>query len=277
MKCTWAPLLKVLPVWLRKEVDMPGKETIREIRLRLNRTAELVTDQGSRFLNQPVTREDIQYVINGATRYSPWGSKSMQLGFVTIDGGHRIGIAGQLADKSGDHVQIQSVLSLCIRIARDIPQIGDEYRHLTGSVLILGAPGWGKTTLLRDLARGVSQTQQTVVIDDRGELFPEGFGRGKRMDVLSFCPKKNGIDMAIRNLSPETLVVDEITQDQDCAALVYAAHCGVRLLATAHAASLENLMQRKVYRPLVEGGIFEHLLVLNKERSCRVERMTSCI
>lgn len=272
MMCAWDSLLAVLPTGLRRDVDRLGKNNLQELRLRLGREVELAMDKDCVYLPYVVAPADLAFVINAASRFSPWACKSMEMGYLTIAGGHRIGIGGGFAGTDAGAMRLQTVTSLCIRIAKDISGIAGAYAGLEGSTLILGPPGWGKTTLLRDLARQVSQRRATAVIDDRGELFPEGFARGRRMDVLTQCPKEQGIDMALRTLGPEVITVDEVTQVQDCAVLVRAAHCGVRLLATAHGASAKDLLRRDSYRAMMEQGIFDNVLVLRRDRTCVLER-----
>ena len=112
------------------------------------------------------------------------------------------------------------------------------------------------------------------MIDERGELFPEAFSRGKRMDVLTGCPKPAGIEMILRTMGPDCIAVDEITAAEDAMAMVQAANCGVRLLATAHAGSSGEFRRRPVYRPLVENRVFENMAVLHADKSYHLERMT---
>ena len=144
---------------------------------------------------------------------------------------------------------------------------------MQGSVLILGAPGWGKTTLLRDVARQLAKTETVCVVDERRELFPDGFSRGNRMDVLTGCPKPGGIPMVLKTMGPECIAMDEITEEADCRSLIQAANCGVRLLATAHGTSAADLRRRPVYRPLLEEKLFDHLIVLRRDKTYTVERM----
>ena len=168
---------------------------------------------------------------------------------------------------------VGSPTSLCLRVARDFPGIGAAAAKLETSVLILGPPGSGKTTLLRDLVRQLSRKREVCVVDERCELFPEGFEQGQFLDVLSGAPRQQGIGMVLRTMGPEYIAVDEITAEEDCRALVSAAHCGVRLLATAHAGSLGDFAGRAVYRPIRENRIFQTVLVLGKDKRFTVERM----
>jgi stage III sporulation protein AA len=113
------------------------------------------------------------------------------------------------------------------------------------------------------------------VIDERGELFPVsgGFSTGKRTDILSGCRKPQGIETAMRTMGPSWIAVDEVTASADCDAMIQACWCGVRLIATAHASSKEDLLHRSVYRPLVQSGIFDTLVILQRDKSWKMERM----
>ena len=115
-------------------------------------------------------------------------------------------------------------------------------------------------------------------MDERSELFPEAgdFPRGRRTDVLTHCPKPQGILTALKTMGPAWIAVDEITAQEDCQALMQAAWCGVRLLATAHAADKKDLLRRSIYKPLAECGLFDTLIVLNRDKSWKVERMCQC-
>lgn len=276
MLCDWKPVLEVLPPNLKRAFLDTDKSNIQEVRLRRGKSVELNRGATINVFPYIVTGEEIAYIVNAASRYSPWQAQTIAQGYLSIPGGHRIGLCGQAICSDGSIKGIREPDSLCIRIARDVPEIGAAYRNLEGSVLILGAPGWGKTTLLRDLSRQMAQTRTTVVLDERGELFPDGVARGRRMDVLSNCPKAEGLDMVLRTMGPEIIAVDEITREADCEAMLQASHCGVQLLATAHAVSVQDFENRPVYRLLKKYQVFHNILVLRKDKSCSLERMTLC-
>ena len=278
MKCGWKEFLSVLPPRLRTEVDMLGRETLEELHLRRNRPAELILRGVSQLLNGVITAEDIQYVVNTASRYSPWAASTAAQGYVTAPGGHRIGLCGDCVVQAGHITGIRSATSLCMRVAREFPGIGANAPK-NGSLLILGPPGVGKTTLLRDLIRCRSQAGQTVaVVDERGELFPMGdiFSPGPRTDVLTGCSKAQGVEMALRTMGPRCIAVDEITAGEDCKALAGAGWCGVELLATAHARDCDDLKNRNVYRPLWESRLFDYALILRQDKTWHMERMGLC-
>lgn len=276
MTCAWDAFLALLPPQLRQEVDRQGRENLQELRMRLGNPAELVLPQTVRWSSAAVTREDIQYCVNSASRYSPWAASSASMGYITARGGHRVGLCGETVLRNGGELGFQEIDSLCIRVARDFPGIGRQVSAVGRNLLILGAPGWGKTTLLRDVARELAQAHTVAVVDERKELFPTGFRRGKRMDVLSGCGKGRGVDMALRSMGPEYIAVDEITAPEDCRAILEAAGCGVHLLATAHAASVSDFYRRPVYKPLLENRVFDGVVILKKDKSYREEGLRSC-
>lgn len=274
MMCAWKELLSILPVRLRREVDSIGKDTMQELRLRINAPPELVLPDKISWLSGNVTKEELDFIVNAASRYSPWSSSSAAQGYITAPGGHRIGMCGEAVCRNGMMEGIREIRFLCIRVARDFPGIGNGVECFNGSILVLGAPGWGKTTLLRDLIRKIAEEEKVSVVDERGELFPEGFIRGKRTDILTGCPKHIGIDIVLRTMGPNCIAVDEITAERDCIALMQAADCGVRLLATAHASSLQEFYSRTIYHPLVSNKVFETIVILRRDKSYKVERMT---
>ena len=274
MKCAWKELLSILPPWLAAEADRHGRETLQELRLRRGQPPELVCADGSRMLSRSVSPQDLSFCINTASKYSPWAAQTASQGYITAPGGHRIGICGEAAVHNGAVSAIRTVSSLCIRVARDFPGCGAEAARLRGSVLVIGPPGSGKTTLLRDMIRCISKTEAVAVVDERGELFPGGcFEGGMRLDVLSGCCKRDGIEMVLRSMGPSCIAVDEITAAADCDALLQAGWCGVRLLSTAHASSAHDLKGRPLYRPLLSSRLFDHLIVLRRDKSWREERM----
>ena len=270
MTCAWENLLHILPAWMRNEVDKHGRDSLLELRMRQNAEPELQLRESVKYLHRKVTQEDLTYCIQLASRFSPWASDTIDQGYITAPGGHRLGICGYAVYKNGVFSGIREISSLCIRIARDMTGIASSVKE-KGSLLILGAPGWGKTTLLRDYVRNRAQKETISVVDERGELFPEGFIRGIRMDVLTGAGKADGIERVLRTMSPQCIAVDEITAQEDCIAIAHAYGCGVKLIATAHAASVEEFCARPIYRQLVNMQLFDSCLVLRQDKSFRKE------
>ena len=279
MRCAWQAYINLLPQWMREKVDALGRTSLQELRLRIGRPPELITDGDKYYLDKNITGDDINYCVNAASRYSPWSSTTVAKGYITAQGGHRVGICGDMATIDGKNSTMRNVTSLCVRVARDYPGIGREAALLSGSLLIIGSPGRGKTTLLRDLIRQKNKTSSAVsVVDERRELFPVSdgvfcFPPGIHTDVLSGCSKADGIEMLTRTMCPEWIAVDEITAEEDSKSLLRAYWCGVSMLATAHAENLTEFMHRPVYEPLICHKVFESIIVMQPDKSWILERI----
>ena len=275
LKCAWKELLSILPLRLRPEVDRQGRGTLQEIRLRLGKPVSLICADGRYQLSYHVKPDDLQSILHLASQYSPWTVTTLAQGYITAPGGHRIGICGQAQIRNGRMDGITTVTSLNIRVARDFPGISGNLWLRRENVLILGPPGSGKTTLLRDLTRQRSLNENISVVDERGEIFPPAaeFDIGANTDVLTGCSKEEGITLVLRAMNPACIVVDEITAQEDCDALIKAGWCGVSLLATAHASMLSDLRSRPVYRPLISSGLFETAVILRRDKSWYTERI----
>ena len=232
----------------------------------------------------PVTPELLRGILEQATQRSAYAMQEMtRCGFVTLPGGHRLGICGTAVVQNGTITALREPSSLNLRIARQPDGIADRLRDTLWarpqSVLLCGAPGSGKTTLLRDLIRQLSDRfgWRICVVDERLELaacasgVPQ-FRLGAHTDVLSGAPKAAGIELLLRTMNPEWIAVDEITAEADIAAIRRASYCGVRFLATAHAADRRELESRPLYRALLQDGFFRMAAFLLPDRSVRIER-----
>ena len=282
MKCAWQEFLNLLPLWMRRDVDSLGANRLQELRLRIGYKPMLVRSNGCCFLERIVKHDDLLFCINVASNYSPWTAGTTAQGYITAPGGHRIGICGQATAEHGKVTGISAVASLCIRVARDFKGISAELLNVKGSLLILGKPGSGKTTLLRDLIRSKSEYSSgcIAVVDEKSEIFPHVhsiscFEIGRNTDVLFNCPKPIGIEAVLRNMGPAVIAVDEITAEEDCRALLHAGWCGVDILATAHAGSIQDLYSRPVYKSIVESKLFNNIVILRPDKSWYLERISA--
>lgn len=266
MKCEWDALVSILPLWLGEEVNA-YKDTLREIRLRLGQKPELKVCGSSRLIDRTVVQKDIYTVLNYACHFSPWAMETTKEGYLTALGGHRIGLCGNLAVNDGTIQGYRNVQSLCIRVCREYPGIAEKMKQETGSILILGAPGWGKTTFLRDLCRQKAKTNTVGVVDERLEIFPSGIEGTERLDVLRGCGKCKGIELLLRTMAPDYLAFDEITASWDAEAALKAKGCGVKLLATAHAGSFEEYCSNVTYKPLINNRVFDKFVILKPDNS----------
>lgn len=293
-----SPILEVLPLSIRGMVEsLPGKkkEHLEEIRVRQGRPLEVVSpwqygfvsDRG-RLVNREEEayrpgREDCEKMLNLISNHSLYAlEEELRRGYVTIKGGHRIGLAGRVVVEGGQVKHIREVAGFNVRIARQVKGSARSLlpRILRGSrlenLMIVSPPQCGKTTLLRDLVRIVSQgegiaSRKVGVVDERSEIAGciDGVPQheiGPRTDVLDGCPKAEGMMMMIRSMSPELLVVDEIGRREDSEAVFEAIHAGVQLFTTAHAKSMEELCRRPGISELVREGVFSRYVLLSRRK-----------
>ena len=286
-----------LPPRLRQQVlerPIAERRHIEEVRLRLGQPLSLILPQTEVVLKgPPVTAQELDTLLELASRASVHTvMEQIRRGYLTVAGGHRIGLCGTAVMRDGEIYTLRRLSSASIRVARECTGVSAELlpnlmtEGTLGSVLILAPPGLGKTTLLRDLIRAVSSGEGTAplrvgVADERGELAALWDGvpqleMGSRTDVLEGCPKAQGLMMLLRAMNPQVLAMDEITAPEDVSALVQAAGCGATLLATAHGAGQEDLRRRPLYRTMIEARVFSHLVTIERvggERRYAVERL----
>ncbi len=290
----WRQAAQILPRPLLEGLSALGDgrlESAEEYRLRRGSPMTVLLPEGETETGGPAVTEDhLRQVLENATQASAHTVLDrVRQGFVTLRGGHRIGLCGTAACKEGEIVTLRYLSSLNIRIARQIrgqaakllPELTEDGRIV--STLILAPPGAGKTTLLRDLIRVLSDGEgigphRVGVADERGEIAALWRGEpqldvGRRTDVMDGCPKAQGLSILLRGMNPQVLAADEITDPQDAEALVRAAGCGVELIATAHGARKETLQKRPVYRGLLEAGVFRRLVVIERRRGGRAVRV----
>lgn len=247
-----------------------------ELRLHIGQPVLLRLQGAEKVLWPELGRKDLEDVIQRACRQSVYAhSETIRQGYLNLEHGHRLGICGTGVVRNGQTETIRTPSSISIRIAREIPGCsGSLAAQCSGSTLILGPPGCGKTTLLRDLIRQLSdkKKQRIGLADERGEVSGavEGVPSmqvGKRTDVLLNVPKAEAVMMLVRTMSPQWIAVDEITRQQDLEAMVQACYCGVNLLATAHGSSLDDLCSRPLYRKLVDTGVFQTVVLMDRNKN----------
>ncbi|MCI8408120.1 MAG: stage III sporulation protein AA [Lachnospiraceae bacterium] len=282
-------IVRILPISIRKLFDENEiqYEYLQEIRFRVGQPVLLQYKNqefplkekkegkgiSTYFFSKEEMKETMEYISN----FSMYAFENeMRQGFLTIQGGHRIGIAGKVFVEQGRVKRITNIGMLNIRIAHEV--IGcskniieylwekDNFCH----TLIISPPGGGKTTLLRDIIREIAgdRSRLTVgVVDERSEIAASYMGipqnqLGSRCDVMDGCPKAEGLLMLLRSMAPDVIALDEIGGEEDLAALQQGRNCGCKILATIHGNSLEEIKKKPQMREFMDNQGFERYVIL---------------
>lgn len=250
----------------------PPPEAIYEIRVRVGQKMRLHGPGGERLLGETWTQDGLDAALERLTRHSLYArEEELQWGYLALAGGCRAGVCARWA--AG---RPQQITSLCLRVAHAVEGCAEDClpwlyagRRVL-STLVLSAPGLGKTTLLRDMARSFSAGTRygagvsVAVADERRELHGSGrFDLGPRTDVLEGCPKAEALGMLIRTMRPGVLVTDELGRIEEAEAAREAVRCGVALVASAHARDRDEALQRAVLGDLIRSRVFERVIVLS--------------
>ena len=268
-------ILKYFPMQIReciiKNANYKLKD-IREIRIRVNKPVILKNFSNDIVIDKE-TISKIFECICGNSIYA--FTDEISNGFVTIFGGHRVGISGKPLYKDGKIYNIKDVSSLNFRVARQVIGAGDKIINLIKkngifeNTLIISPPGVGKTTVLRDIVRQISNCGYEVsLIDERTEIaacfngIPQN-DVGKRTDVMDGVNKDDGIRMMVRSMRPDFVATDEIGTDDDAEAIMYAINSGVKVIATAHGNNIQDLNRSERLKKLIEHGLFKKIIVMS--------------
>lgn len=278
---------------LLKGVPEKIKATATEVRLRNDRPVEIVTMTGRVYVSQNgvtdkiinddsvlIRKNDILDVFHSICSYSVYShTAEIKNGFVTLKGGHRVGMCGTAVFSGNDISSVKDISSINIRIAREIKGCADKLCTLMkdcekSSMLIVGKPLCGKTTLLRDFARQLSYTYKTAVIDERGELAGTYAGTAQNdmgmCDIFNGYTKAEGIVQALRSMSPEFIFCDEIGSEQDAFGIEQASYSGVNIVATVHAQSIEDVLMRKNTSMILNSGRFKYIVFADKNKELTI-------
>lgn len=287
-------LSNIFPTRLRSALSpiLADSPRLQEIRLRSGKPLILNYRSRETFLTESgacttelakaltVTEQEVQQTLELAGTYSLYAYEDeLRQGYMTLPGGHRLGVAGKVITEGESVRNIRHLSSLNLRISHQVKGCADGVLPwLYGPegpfhTLIISPPRCGKTTLLRDLIRQISDgclglRGCTVgVVDERSEIGGSYQGipqndLGIRTDILDACPKAEGMMMLVRSMAPEVLAVDELGRPEDVKAMETALYCGCRILATVHGSSREDLLAKPLFRSMMEDRVFERLVIL---------------
>lgn len=282
------------------------KEKIEEIRLRSGRPLMVYFNGHDYFITQEselrnkfqtdcyiVDKKEIEKVFQLISNYSVYAfEEEIKNGFITIKGGHRVGISGKVIYKENDVFTMKNISSLNIRLAREKIGVSDNImryliydKNKIYNTLIISPPQCGKTTLLRDIIRNVSDGMEKYnftglkvgIIDERSEISNvfQGYPQkdvGIRTDILDSCKKEDGFKMMIRAMSPNVIATDELGGKEDMKAIYEALKAGVKIIATVHGDDIEDIMTKPYLDQIINEKIFERIIVLDNSKGVGTDR-----
>ncbi len=290
-------LLKIFSLKLRKILSKLNIDfdALQEIRLRIDcplmvnyGNKEYFVSENASLVNNPshgvlITKNEIRETMEYISNYSLYAfEEEIRQGFITINGGHRIGITGKTIIQEDSVKGMKHISYINIRLAHQVkgcadlvmPYLVNEQTRGIYHTLIISPPKCGKTTLLRDIIRQISdgcsclEGMNVGVVDERSELGACYMGTpqndlGIRTDILDCCPKAKGMMMLIRSMSPQVIAVDEIGSREDLEAIDHVISCGCNLIATVHGNSIEDVKTKPILGELLKKRLFERYVILN--------------
>ncbi|MBV4415217.1 stage III sporulation protein AA [Clostridium tyrobutyricum] len=277
-------ILNILPERLKNEIrDFITDKELQEIRIKINEPLILQVGNREIICKYVACIQDLSTIIKRMSNYSIYAfEEEMRRGYITISGGHRIGICGRCVIEKGEVKTIKDISSLNIRICREIIGCSNKIMKFIASenkiinTIIISPPKCGKTTLIRDITKNISngikamdfKGKKVCIVDERSEIGACSCGVpqlniGMRTDVLDGCLKSEGIIMAIRSMSPDVIVCDEIGSYKDMDSIVTALNSGVSLITTIHGYGVQDLENRPVFKTILENKVFRRAIVLS--------------
>lgn len=269
-----------MPRGMARMLAAQKENSVREIRVRAGGQASFLTTHGEKGCEHVLSQQQVARMAEALCEHALYArAEEQRQGFVTLRGGHRMGLCGRVITQGQSVRALREISSLCIRVAGQWIGSADEvlpYLLEDGgrvrSALMIGLPGMGKTTLLRDVCRSLScQGKHACIVDERSELAAMCAGVaqldvGPNTDVLDGCSKETGMRWMLRAMSPEVLVTDELGGPVDVQAVLDAARCGVSVLASVHGRDLETALSRGGLYQLAQSRVFQRYVLLDERR-----------
>ncbi len=263
--------VKIFPQRIRELLIREDFGHTREIRARRGEPLRLLMASEERNLGREGILSETEWremteVIFGYSMYAH--EEELRQGYVTLKGGHRVGFTGETSLEGGKVRAIRNISSYNVRISREILGAADNImKYAKENLLIVAPPCRGKTTLLRDLLRQLSEIpmENVGIVDERSEIAACYRGQpsnhmGPRTDILDGCPKAEGMLMLLRSMAPTVIGVDELGQREDVEAVLRVVGCGVRIIATVHGDSPKSLQNKAIFAPFFENRIFQYYI-----------------
>lgn len=290
-------ILKCLPTQLAKLILEHNIQKLEEIRIRANKPVILKLRQVEIVLNYTITTNEIIGILQNICNNSIYTYQNQICnGFITLPGGNRVGIAGNVVIKDGQVSNISYIYSLNFRISHQINGASDNIlkyvldteNNTIFNTLIVSPPGAGKTTIIRDLAKRISNGINEInfrgldvsIIDERGEIAAMTKGItfndvGIRTDVLDNVPKSIGIRMAVRSMAPKVIIADEIGNKDDVNIINYAICSGVKCIFTAHGSNMEDLLKNNEINKIINLQLFSKIIFLDEKQKGKIKNVVN--